>query len=615
MYTGARSIYHPRHNETKVTMNIGTPDTPNSPGNASSGDGSHEDSSAGEPRVPGGLIHSYQRYDPQEFPSPISPSSGASDAANAAMEHMLAYGSMREFTEEELANAIRLDPSMFGKLGPSIESLAAMLRERKRKILETYDVNPAKGEAASEYTSRVRSLRPPAKERDDYIKFTNEEQLADLESLWYRQRDDRGEFATGLMRVMQALANKYQLDELADKYNFTGRDDLSVEDALAVKEELETIDKLLDQLKQAAENAQLGIIDMEELAQFAEPDAIEDLNRLHEEIQDYLREAAKNAGLEKSREGFSLSPRALRLFQNKILTQVFSDLAASRSGRHTGPIVGEGAVELQRTKEYEFGDSATNIDLSASIINAAARGPSQPGGMRVQQRDLSIHLTKNNPRCATMVLMDMSGSMRYGGQYINCKKMALALDGLIRREYPGDYLGFVEMFTFAKLRRVGEVPAMMPKPVTIHQPTVRLKADMSNPNITEIQVPQHFTNIQHALNLSRRALANQDTPNRQVMLITDGLPTAHFDGKDLYMLYPPDRRTEEATMREAMLCKRENITINIFLLPSWSQSSEDVQFAHTLAETTGGRVFFTGGKDLDRFVLWDYVNNRRSIIS
>src|SRR5205823_3096976 len=126
---------------------------------------------------------------------------------------------------------------------------------------------------------------------------------------------------------------------------------------------------------------------------------------------------------------------------------------------------------------------------------------------------------------------------------------------------------------------------------------------------------QHFTNIQHALSMSRKFLALQPTPNRQVILITDGLPTAHFEGKQLYLFYPPDERTESATMREAQLCQREGITINIFLLSSWSQSREDVQFAHRMAETTKGRVFFTAGRDLDRYVVWDYVNRRRQIIS
>jgi uncharacterized protein with von Willebrand factor type A (vWA) domain len=97
-------------------------------------------------------------------------------------------------------------------------------------------------------------------------------------------------------------------------------------------------------------------------------------------------------------------------------------------------------------------------------------------------------------------------------------------------------------------------------------------------------------------------------------LITDGLPTAHFEQNWLYMLYPPDPRTEEATMREGAMCKKEGITINIFLVPSWSQSEADIKFAYRLAQSTTGRVFFTSGKDLDRFVVWDYVQNRREIL-
>ena len=88
--------------------------------------------------------------------------------------------------------------------------------------------------------------------------------------------------------------------------------------------------------------------------------------------------------------------------------------------------------------------------------------------------------------------------------------------------------------------------------------------------MSEIQLPPHFTNIQHALQMGRQYLSQQDTPNRQVILITDGLPTAHFEGSKLFLLYPPDRRTESATMREGQLCQREGITINIFLLPSWT---------------------------------------------
>jgi uncharacterized protein with von Willebrand factor type A (vWA) domain len=214
-----------------------------------------------------------------------------------------------------------------------------------------------------------------------------------------------------------------------------------------------------------------------------------------------------------------------------------------------------------------------------------------------------------------VVLLDMSGSMRYDGQYVNVKRMGLALDGLIRSEYPGDFLQFVEMYTFAKPRHVTEVAQLIPKPVTLFSPVIRKRVDMSDPRITEMDIPPHFTNIQHALHLARRFLSVQDTPNRQVMLITDGLPTAHFEGETLYLLYPPDPRTEDATLREALLCAREGITINIFLLASWNQTHDDVRFAYKVAESTRGRVFFTAGNELDRYVVWDYLARRKQIIS
>ncbi|HEX3727071.1 MAG TPA: hypothetical protein VHV08_12540, partial [Pirellulales bacterium] len=249
-----------------------------------------------------------------------------------------------------------------------------------------------------------------------------------------------------------------------------------------------------------------------------------------------------------------------------------------------------------------------------SFTNAMIRGGAQLP-IRLKPEDIEIHRTRNSPKCATVVLMDMSGSMRYGGLYVHVKRMALALEGLIRREYPGDYLQFVEMYSFAKPVRSADIAALMPKPVTVFDPVVKFRVDMSREDISEYYIPPHFTNIQHSLQMGRQFLAAQDTPNRQIILITDGLPTAHMESPYLYLLYPPDKRTEAATMREGQRCLRDGITINIFLLPSWSQSREDVQFAYRLAESTRGRVFFTAGRDLDRYVVWDYLNRRRDILS
>jgi uncharacterized protein with von Willebrand factor type A (vWA) domain len=559
----------------------------------------------------GGIIHTYQKYDPVNFPSPTAP---PPDMVSPAFEHLLFYGNTRRLTPEELARAIRIDPSQVAGLGASLEALMEMLRERKRKILATYETGHAEAEARNNYLRQAGDMQPPGKIAKQFQQAVREEQLRDLENLWYRSGDEHGKFARQLLRLVERLGEKYQVDELAAKYEFTGRTPMSVPKALEVKEELETIDRLLKQLEEAMKTAQIGIIDLEELAQFAEPGDVEQLSALQQVIQDYLREQAERQGIEEGKHGFHLTPRAYRLFQSKLLTQIFSELDAARSGRHQGPILGEGAVEMQQTKPYEFGDSVTHMDIGGSLVNAMVRnGPGLP--VRLKAEDIVIHRTRNNPKCATAVLLDMSGSMRYDAQYVNAKRMGLALDGLIRSEYPGDYLQFIELYTFARPRHVSEIATLMPKPVTVFSPVVRLKADMSNPNISELQIPPHFTNIQHGLHLARKFLSVQDTPNRQIVLITDGLPTAHFEGEMLYLLYPPDPSTEAATLREGMCCTREGITINIFLLPNWNQSEEDVRFAYRLAEPTRGRVFFPGGRELDRWVIWDYIKRRRSIIS
>ncbi len=559
----------------------------------------------------GGIIHTYQRYDPKNFPSPTQP---PPDLVSGAMEHMLAHGSMRELTDEELARAVQLDPSQIAGLGPSLEALMELLRERKRKILETYETKRVKKEATSRFHDLAKSMQPPPKLEERFRQAVKEEQLYDIERLWYRVDDERSPFARQLVQLIDRLGDKYQVDELAAKYEFTGRTPMTVPKAIEIKQELEEIDRLLQQLEEAAKTAQIGVIDMEALAEYAEPGDMEKLNELAAMIERYLKDLAEQQGLEKTAQGYRLTPKAYRLFQGRLLERIFSNLAAARTGRHQGPILGEGAVELQQTKPYEFGDSLANMDIPGSLINTMLRdGPALP--LRMRSEDIIVHRTRNSPKCATAVLLDMSGSMRYDGLYINVKRMGLALDGLIRREYPGDWLNFIEVYTFAKLRPAGEIVTLMPKPVTIFDPVVRLKADMSDERVSELQIPAHFTNIQHGLQIARQLLAGQDTPNRQIILITDGLPSAHFEGKDLYLLYPPDPRTEEATLREGQLCRREGITINTFLLQSWWQSSEDVHFAQKLSESTKGRVFFTAGKDLDRFVVWDYVKRRREILS
>lgn len=559
----------------------------------------------------GGIIHIYQKYNPTEFPSPLWE---PPDLVSGAFEHALAYGKYRQLTEEELARAIRLDPSQIAGLGPSIDALREILEERKRKILETYQSEGLDKKAKDRYEKNVKKANPPPKFKNAFNQATKREQIYLLEQLWYEVDRSEPDFAQRVLHTMESLGDRYEIDELISKYVFTGATRMSIPEAIEIKKELERIDELLKQLEEAAKTAQIGLIDMDALSEFAQPGDLNQLEELKQQIGNYVREMAERQGLERDSSGaYQLTPKAHKTFQGRLLSKIFSGLQASRSGRHTGRIIGDGSVELPTTKPYEFGDSIANLDTTQSVINAMLKRPNDKV-VQLRSDDLEVHRTRNNPKCATVVIMDMSGSMRYDGQYMNVKRMGLALQGLITSEYPGDFLRFIEMYSFAKLRQPSELIDLMPKPVTIHNPVVRLKADMSEPGITESEIPPHFTNIQHALRLARQNLATANTVNKQVILITDGLPTAHFEAETLFLLYPPDPRTEIETMREAMLCAKDGIVINMFLVPSWSQSEEDIRFAHRLAEQTKGRVFFTAGNDLDRFVLWDYVNQRREII-
>jgi uncharacterized protein with von Willebrand factor type A (vWA) domain len=563
----------------------------------------------------GGIVHTYQRYDPARIPPPRPP---AIDLVTPAFEHLLEFGDGSELTEEQLADAIVLSPEQIRGLGPSLESIRRRLEEARRKILETYETDAARKRARQRFRGLAQRAQPPARHRDGLAKAVREEQIRQLERLWYAQDDDQSPFAGQLAGLIDALGEVYEVDELAAGWTFTGREKLTVAEALETKARLEQIEELLRQIEEAQKNAKVALIDMDALSEYLEPGEGDELNLLRRQIQEAVERLAAEQGLQKTGRGYELTPQALRIFQGKLLEKIFADLDPSRTGRHQGDVKGEGAVETVPTRPYEFGDAVAHMDIPGSLVNAMLRQAAEGGGgrqpLRLDSRDIEVHKTRNTPKCATTVVMDMSGSMRYGGLHVSVKRMALALQGLVLREYPGDYVQFIEMASFAKPRSPGEIVSLMPKHVTVFDAVVRLRADMADPAISEADVPPHFTNVQHALALSRQYLVRQDTPNKQVILITDGLPTAHFEGSQLYLLYPPHRRTEEATMREAELCRREGITVNVFLLSGWSQSREDIQFAYRLAEAARGRVFFTAGKELERFVVWDYRARRRSII-
>src|SRR5262249_5874808 len=190
----------------------------------------------------GGVIHTYQRYDPKRFPSPTQP---PPDLVTPAFEHMLAFGELRELSEEEFARAVKIDPSQIAGLGPTLESLMAALEERKRKILQTYETDGVRKDAADQYRETGEQIAPPKNLSDRCRRAFKEEQIRDLERVWYAHGNDNSPFARELVKLVDRLGDKYEIDELASKYDFTGRTPMTIPQAIEIKEELETIDRLL----------------------------------------------------------------------------------------------------------------------------------------------------------------------------------------------------------------------------------------------------------------------------------------------------------------------------------------------------------------------------------
>src|SRR5262245_12570756 len=155
----------------------------------------------------GGVIHTYQKFDPVNFPSPTAP---PPDMVSPAFEHLLFYGNTRRLTPEELARAVHIDPSQIRGLGPSLEAPTAILQERKRKILATYETGHAEAEARSNFHDRAAQMKPPSRIAGKFQQAVRDEQLRDLERLWYHSGDEHGKFARDLLKLVERLGEKYQ---------------------------------------------------------------------------------------------------------------------------------------------------------------------------------------------------------------------------------------------------------------------------------------------------------------------------------------------------------------------------------------------------------------------
>ena len=484
--------------------------------------------------------------------------------------------------------------------GITPEDLAAN-REMVRDLNELLRERMAGGDPdASEFLAKHGRFFPGARTLDDIIEQLAERMAAMqslLRSMTPEQRAELESMTDALLRddrlrwdLAQLAANMDALlpDGLGDRYRFEGDQPLGLEGALEQLGRLQALDTLEDQLGDVGSPGDLTAIDRGDVRELLGDDAVRDLDAL----DDLARRLEQAGYLTRDGRRLELTPRGTRRIGQKVLDDLFARLRKDAFGGHRLDRRGRGGERDETTKPYEFGDPF-HLDLQGTLFNALERGE-RPGadgggpGMRLRPDDFEVFRTEQMTRSATVLLVDMSRSMLLRGCFIAAKKVAVALDTLIRTQFPRDHLSVIGFAYYAREIRPGALAEL-----TWHG-------------------YEYGTNLQHALMLARRILAREAGANKEIVVITDGEPTAHFEDGQVEFSYPPTRRTISETLREVNRCTREGITINTFML---ERSRTLAEFVALMTRMNRGRAFYATPEHLGEYVLVDFVDRRTKRVS
>ncbi len=310
---------------------------------------------------------------------------------------------------------------------------------------------------------------------------------------------------------------------------------------------------------------------------------------------------------------FVISSKGLKRMERQALLEIFTSMKKDSYGSHETNFKGNSAIIQEESKYYEYGDPLSNLDLNSTFRNALTRtGLSIP--VEIARKDFMVYESEAQPRCATVLLLDMSGSMMMYGKFYKAKKVALALQGLVRSQFPNDRLYFIGFYSFSRELKLKDLPFVMPRPVGLFDSCIYLEIEKKNIEKYKGRFPEYFTNIHAGLRLSRKILSKEACQNKQIMLITDGEPTAHYEGDTLFLIYPPNDRTAKETLREARNCRNDGIIINTFTLIDDYYYFDLANFVGRLTKTNKGRAFYPTSEELGKYVLDDFVASRRKML-
>jgi uncharacterized protein with von Willebrand factor type A (vWA) domain len=364
---------------------------------------------------------------------------------------------------------------------------------------------------------------------------------------------------------------------------FRGRDAADYATAQGIRERIEALERLARDLAEG----RFQQISPEELAELLGSDAARSLVLLRD-----LRSSLERAGY--LREGAeSLTPRAIRRLGASALAQVYGALRKDRPGAHETPDRGVGLPRPDETRRFEFGDGL-ELDVVRTLLEGVLRrARTAPGRaltppIELELDDFRVREMDWTTQTTTVLLLDMSWSMSWSGRFGAAKRVALALDHLIRTRYPRDHFFVVGFYTRAVELSLGELPES--------------SWNMGDP----------FTNLQEGLMLAERLIARHPSRSPQVLVITDGQPTAYFVGKELRVEWPMgfggiSPRAAEETLKQVRRITRRGVTINTFML---DDAPELVGFVERMTRINKGRAFFTTPRQLGSYLMVDYLSRR-----
>jgi len=482
--------------------------------------------------------------------------------------------SLQNMTSEDIA-----------RMREMIRDLNKMLRERQEGKEPDFDSFMQKH---GEYFPGVNSLDDLIEQMQQQMAAMqgimdnlSSEQQEELQNLMEQlMGDDR--IRVDLMELAQNLEAVAPMENMRTRFNFRGDESLPLNEAMRMMSRLQQMEGLEDQLSEARRMDNLEAIDSEKVKELLGNEEYQSVEQL-KELMKMLEEAGY---IQKRGNRWELTARGIRKIGQKALQDIFNKLKRDGFGRHVSPFRGVGGERTDESKVYQFGDPFL-LDLEKTLMNALhRRGTGTPVGL--QKEDFEVYRTEFTTQSSTVLMIDMSLSMIYNGCQPAAKKVAVALESLIRSQFPRDNLYIVGFSRIAQEFKPNELIEM---------------STLDN---------QQGTNMAHGLMLSRQLLARHRGVNKQIIMITDGGPTVWYEDGEWLFNWPYNHLAEQQTLLEVQRCTREGITINTFMLEddNWM-----IAFVNQMSQINHGRTFYADKNNLGEYLLVDYLNSKRKIVS